>query len=147
MSKDFREFLRLLNYHKVNYVIVGAHAVAIHSRPRGTGDLDILIETTTKNVEKVISALDEFGFGSLGLKADDLYKEGWVFQLGYEPNRIDILTSVTGVTWKEIWENKVAGVFGSSDIPVYFIGKEQLIKNKTAAGREQDLLDVKRLKK
>lgn len=145
MNKDFNEFLKLLNYHKIKYVIVGAHAVGIYSKPRATGDLDILIETTKENAEKVIKALEDFGFGLLGLKVDDFFESGWVIQLGHEPVRIDILTSITGVNWKEIWENKVKGIFGSSNIPVYFIGKSQLVKNKKMTGRLQDLADVKRL--
>ncbi len=146
MSNDYKEFLKLLNYHKVRYVVVGAHAVTAHSRPRATGDMDILIETTEENAEKLIIVLKEFGFGSSGLKKSDFCKSGFVIQLGYEPNRIDILTSITGVDWKNVWENKTRGIFGSSNIPVYFIGKKQLIKNKLATGRYQDLQDVKRLK-
>lgn len=147
MSSDYREFLKLLNCHRVKYVIVGAHAVVAHSRPRATGDLDVLIDTSKKNAGKIVAVLQEFGFGSVGLKIDDFCKHGFVIQLGYEPNRIDILTSITGVNWEEIWKNKTKGIFGSSNIPVYFIGKKQLIKNKTAIGRDQDLIDVKRLKK
>lgn len=147
MTKDFKEFLELLNYHKVKYVIVGAHAVTAHSRPRSTGDLDVLIEASEENAKNIVAALIDFGFGSLELKTEDFCKTGFVIQLGYEPNRIDILTSVTGVDWEEIWENKISNVFGSSDIPVFFIGKEQLIKNKIATGRELDIKDAERLMK
>ncbi len=146
MSSDYREFLKLLSFHKVKYVIVGAHAVVAHSRPRATGDLDVLVEISKDNAEKIVAVLKEFGFDSFELKIDDFCKPGFVIQLGYEPNRIDILTSITGVTWAEIWGNKTRGVFGSSNIPVYFIGKKQLIKNKIATGRDQDLIDVRRLK-
>lgn len=146
MSNDYREFLKLLSCHKVKYVIVGAHAVVAHSRPRATGDLDVFVEISKENAEKIVTVLKEFGFGSSDLKVDDFCKPGFVIQLGYEPNRIDILTSITGVTWAESWNNKTRGIFGSSNIPVYFIGKKQLIKNKMATGRDQDLVDVKRLK-
>ncbi len=146
MSSDYREFLRLLSCHKVKYVVVGAHAVAAHSRPRATGDLDVLIDISKENAGKIVTVLKEFGFGALDLKVDDFCTPGLVIQLGYEPNRIDILTSITGVDWEEIWKNKTSGIFGSSLIPVYFIGKKQLIKNKIATGRDQDLIDVKRLK-
>jgi hypothetical protein len=146
MSNDYKEFLKLLNYHKVKYVVVGAHAVTAHSRPRATGDMDILIETTEENAEKVIAVLKEFGFGSSGIKTSDFCKSGFVIQLGYEPNRIDIMTSITGVDWEDVWENKTRGIFGSSNIPVYFIGRKQLIKKNLATGRYQDLQDVKRLK-
>ncbi len=141
MSSDYREFLKLLNCHKVKYVIVVAY-----SRPRATGDLDVLIEISKENAGKIVTVLKEFGFGSLNSKLDDFCKPGFVIQLGYEPNRIDILTSITGVKWAEIWKNKTRGIFGSSNIPVYFIGEKQLIKNKIATGRDQDLIDVKRLK-
>lgn len=147
MSDDYKEFLELLNCHKVNYVIVGAHAVTVHSRPRSTGDIDILIEAAEENAQKIITVLEKFGFGSMGLKIKDFCTPESVIQLGYEPNRIDILTSVTGVDWKEIWENKIENVFGSANIPVYFIGKRQLIKNKIALGRDIDVKDVKRLEK
>jgi len=109
--------------------------------------MDVLIETAKENAEKIVAALKEFGFGSLGLKIDDFCKPGFVIQLGREPNRIDILTSITGVSWEDVWKNKTKGIFGNSNIPVYFIGKEQLIKNKLAAGRNQDLTDVQRLLK
>lgn len=147
MSNDYKEFLKLLNYHKVKYVVVGAHAVTAHSRPRATGDMDVLIEAAEENAEKVIAVLKDFGFGSLGIKMGDFCKSGFVIQLGYEPNRIDILTSITAVEWKDVWENKTRGVFGDSNIPVFFIGRKQLIKNKLATGRYQDLQDVERLKK
>ncbi len=147
MSNDYKEFLKLLNYHKVKYVVVGAHAVTAHSRPRATGDMDVLIEAAEENAEKVIAVLKDFGFGSLGIKMGDFCKSGFVIQLGYEPNRIDILTSITAVEWKDVWENKTRGIFGDSNIPVFFIGRKQLIKNKLATGRYQDLQDVERLKK
>ena len=147
MNKDFNEFLELLNYHKVKYVIVGAHAVGIYSRPRSTGDLDILIEITPGNVEKIVKVLHAFGFGGLGLTVDNFLKKDMVIQLGYEPVRIDILTSVSGVSWNEVWKNRVKGIFGSSNIPVCFIGKTQLIKNKKKTGRLQDLADVRQLEK
>jgi len=138
MHKDFDEFLKLLNYHKVRYVIVGGYSLSIYLIPRATKDLDILIEASERNAIKVIAALREFGFNSLNLDKKELM----------EPEvRIDLLTSITGVGWDEIWKNKIKGSFGKSQVHTYFIGKKQLIKNKTATGREQDLLDVKRLKK
>ena len=103
--------------------------------------------TCCSHLSQVNTPLKEFGFGSLGLKIDDFCKPGFVIQLGREPNRIDILTSITGVSWEDVWKNKTKGIFGNSNIPVYFIGKEQLIKNKLAAGRNQDLTDVQRLLK
>lgn len=147
MHKDFDEFLRLLNYHKVRYVIVGGYALSVHLIPRATKDLDILIEASENNAIKVIEALREFGFNSLNLETKELVTPEMLIQLGRPPVRIDILTSITGVTWDEIWKNRKKGFFGKSQIRTYFIGKNQLIKNKRATGREQDLLDVKKLEK
>jgi len=147
MHKDFDEFLKLLNYHKVRYVIVGGYSLSIYLIPRATKDLDILIEASERNAIKVIAALREFGFNSLNLDKKELMEPEVIIQLGRPPVRIDLLTSITGVGWDEIWKNKIKGSFGKSQVHTYFIGKKQLIKNKTATGREQDLLDVKRLKK
>lgn len=147
MHKDFDEFLKLLNYHKVKYVIVGGYALSIYAIPRATKDLDILIEASENNALKIVEALKIFGFKSPNLQAEDLVGPETIIQLGRAPVRIDIITSITGVRWNEIWKNKTKGSFGSSGIPVYFIGKKQLIKNKLATGRDQDLLDAKKLKK
>lgn len=146
MSKDFNEFLKLLNSLKIKYVIVGGYALSIYTVPRTTKDLDILIEASGNNASKMIKALDAFGFKLSNLQAEDFLNPETIFQLGRAPVRIDIITSITGVKWDEIWKNKTKGTFGNSNIPVYFIGKAQLIKNKSATGRDQDLLDVKKLK-
>ena len=147
MHKDFDEFLKLLNHHKVKYVIVGGYSLSAYLIPRATKDLDILIEASENNAIKVIEALREFGFSSLNLETKELMSPEVVIQLGRPPVRIDILTSITGVKWDEVWKNRKKGFFGKSRIPTYFIGKKQLIENKTATGREQDLLDAKKLKK
>ncbi|GJQ47267.1 DUF6036 family nucleotidyltransferase [Candidatus Jettenia sp. AMX1] len=147
MHKDFEEFLKLLNYHKAKYVIVGGYALSAYFIPRATKDLDILIEPSQNNAIKVIEALKEFGFNLSNLETKELMSPEVIIQLGRPPVRIDILTSITGVEWKEVWKNRKKGAFGESQISTYFIGKNQLIKNKIATGREQDLLDVKKLKK
>ncbi len=147
MHKDFNEFLKLLNYHKVRYVIVGGYALGAHLVPRTTKDLDILIETTEKNANKLLRALEDFGFASLGLKIADFTEPDFTIQLGYDPVRIDISTSITGVEWNEIWANKTKGLFGKSRISVYYIGIQQLIKNKKEVGRPMDLIDVEKLEK
>lgn len=147
MHKDFNEFLKLLNCHKVRYVIVGGYALGAHLIPRTTKDLDILIETTEKNVVKLLHALEDFGFGSLGLKITDFTGPNFTIQLGYEPVRIDVSTSITGVEWNEIWANKTKGHFGKSRMPVFYIGIQQLIKNKKEVGRPMDLIDVEKLEK
>ena len=147
MHKDFNEFLKLLNCHKVRYVIVGGYALGAYLIPRTTKDLDILIEATERNAIKLIHALKDFGFGSLGLKITDFTEPAFTIQLGYEPVRIDISTSITGVEWNEIWANKTKGFFGKSLMPVYYIGIQQFIKNKKEVGRPMDLIDVNQLEK
>lgn len=143
VEKDYEEFLKLLNRHRIKYCIVGAYAVAFYARPRYTKDMDILIEVSKDNAGKIIQALEEFGFGDLELAAEDFLKEGLIIQLGYEPVRIDLLTSISGCSFKEIWNHKKFGDYG--DEKVIFIGKEELIKSKKAAGRKQDAADLELL--
>jgi hypothetical protein len=140
VERDYEEFLELLNVHDVKYCIVGAFALAFHARPRYTKDLDIFINPTPDNASKVIRVLKEFGFEDINLTEKDFEKEDQVIQLGYEPVRIDLLTSITGCTFNEVWENKVVSKYGSTR--VNFIGKRELIKNKRSSGRKQDLADL-----
>ena len=107
-SNDFKELFELFNKHNVEYVIVGGYALAYHGAPRYTGDIDILINPTEDNAERVLEALGEFGFGALGLSVKDFTQPGQILQLGYPPSRIDILTSISGVDWNEITENTLA---------------------------------------
>ncbi len=139
-EKDYEELLRLFNKHRVRYCIVGAFAIAFYAVPRYTKDMDILVEPSIKNGEKILNALNEFGFGTLKLSINDFSKEGRIMQLGYEPVRIDIVTSIDGCTFKEIWKNKRRGRYGNEG--VYFIGLNELIKNKQAARRKQDKADL-----
>ena len=145
ISKDLREFVELLNSNGVEYVVVGALAVAWHGYVRYSADLDILIRTGEPNVERVLTAMDQFGFGSLGLGKRDLAAAGTVIQLGVQPNRIDLLTSITGVSFEAIWIGRTPGTLDG--VPVQFIGREELIKNKEATGRAKDLGDVDELRK
>jgi hypothetical protein len=133
-----------LNALGVKGLIVGGYAVTYHAKPRYTQDIDIWIEPTPENVERLLQALDEFGFGSLGLKAKD-FSPGRFVQLGHPPNRIDLLTRIKSVTFDEAWENRVEDLFG--DQRVCFLGKEELIRNKKAVGRSKDREDVKMLKR
>ena len=109
--------------------------------------MDVFIEISEDNALKMTKVLNEFGFKSPALKTEDFLSPETIIQLGRAPVRIDILTSITGVTWGEVWKNRKKGVFGESKIPTHFIGKEQLIKNKTATRRDQDIVDVKKLMK
>jgi hypothetical protein len=106
IEKDYEDLLRLLNCHKVKYCIVGAYAVAFHKKPRYTKDIDVLVEPSIENAKRIIKVLIEFGFESLGLKEEDFTKTGNIIQLGYEPIRVDIMTSITGVDFNEVWANK-----------------------------------------
>lgn len=144
-EKDFVDFIELLNFHKVDYLIVGAHALAFHGRPRHTGDLDIWIKPSVENASKMILVLDDFGFGSLDLKEQDFLRENYVTQLGYPPLRIDILNSISGVEFDEAYANKVVGEI--DDLKVKFINVSEFIKNKEASGRKKDLGDIASLKK
>ena len=143
LVKDFEAFVELLNKNEVKYLVVGGYAFAIHAYPRFTNDIDFLILTSKSNVEKVILSLDEFGFTSSNISPEDLTKEGKVIQLGKPPYRIDILTSIDGVTFTEVWKRKVVGKYG--DQTLYFISKEDLILNKKASGRKKDLNDLEDL--
>ncbi len=140
VEKDYEELLGLLNKHKVKYCIVGAFAVAFYAIPRYTKDIDIIVEPSRENGGKIIKALDEFGFGDLRLSVADFTHKDRIIQLGYEPIRVDIITSIEGCTFKEIWKNKKKGQYGKEK--VYFIGLEQLIKNKSASKRKQENADL-----
>ena len=108
-ENDFVDFIELLNLHQVEYMIVGAHALAFHGRPRHTGDLDIWIKPSSANAEKMVLVLKDFGFESLGLKKDGFLKENYVTQLGYPPLRIDILNSISGVDFDDAYKGRIVG--------------------------------------
>ena len=143
IPEDFKELLRLLNSNNVEYLIVGGYALAFHGVPRYTGDLDIFIAANPGNADVLIRSIDDFGFGSLGLEQSDFTEPGNVIQIGYPPIRVDFLTQITGVEWREAWESRIDTTFGG--IPVHIISKEHLIQNKKAAGRPVDLGDIDRL--
>lgn len=139
-QKDFKELLQLFNKHNVEYAIVGAYALAFHGCPRYTGDLDILVKPDSNNANNIIAAIKEFGFESLNLTAEDFSFPEKVIQLGVPPIRIDLLTSLTALTWEQVASHKVKGQYG--DISIYFIGKVELITNKKSLGRHKDLADI-----
>jgi len=143
LSNDLREFVALLNSTGVKYLLVGGHAVAFHGKPRFTGDIDFFVERSEGNATRLEELLKAFGFSGLGIKAADFLQAGIVVQLGRPPNRIDLLTSIDGVDFDQAWANKVIGNLGG--LPVSVIGKAELITNKHATGRAQDLADVKRI--
>lgn len=142
-EKDYEEFLELLNKHDVRYCIIGAFALAFHARPRYTKDIDVFIEATIENARRLLVALDEFGFGSLNLAVEDFTTKGNIIQLGYEPVRIDIITSIEGLDFSDIWKNRVQGPYGRHI--VNYIDRENLIRAKTISNRAQDKADVELL--
>ena len=143
LSPDFKEFFQLLNAHEVRYLIVGGYAVAFHGYPRYTKDVDIWVERTPENAARIIAALDAFGFGSLGLTAEDFLEPDTVIQLGYPPNRIDLLIGIPGVGFEACYAEKIdADIDG---VRLHFINRACLIQSKRASGRHQDLADIENL--
>jgi hypothetical protein len=140
LSKDWREFLELLNSRDVDYVIVGAHSLALHGRPRYTGDLDILVRSTPENARILVDVLNEFGFATSGFKESDFLKAEQLIQLGRAPTRIDLLTSISGVASEEAFATKVSAELDG--ISVFVLARDALIRNKRAVGRPQDLADL-----
>ena len=145
LSSDLREFIALLNSNDVDYLVVGGLAVAFHGAPRFTADLDFLVRPTRENALKVIRAIDEFGMGGVGVTADDLSLPDQIVQLGVKPNRIDLITSVAGLTFEEAWLSRIPGEIDG--ITTQYIGRDALIRNKEATGRRQDILDADKLKR
>jgi hypothetical protein len=143
LVKDFEEFIELLNKNEVKYLVVGGYAFAIHAYPRFTNDIDFFILSTTSNANKIVSVLIEFGFDTTPFSPDDLLIKDKVIQLGEPPYRIDLLTSIDGVDFDEAWQRKVTSKYG--DQVLYFISKEDLIRNKKASGRKKDLDDLNEL--
>jgi len=145
-SRDYEEFIAALNAHGVRYLVVGAHAVAFHGRPRATKDLDLLLDPSPENAAGTLAALREFFGTDLGYSIDDLTDPGWFIQLGVAPVRIDLLTSLSGVPdFNTLWEHRVQGEFGG--VPTAYVALDDLIHAKQAADRPQDRADVRSLLK
>lgn len=140
LPQDFSEFVKLLNEHSVRYLIVGGYAVGFHGHTRYTKDLDVWIESTEENAARLLKTLDQFGFGELDLKVEDFLTPRQIIQLGHEPMRIDLLTSVKGVEFSEAFKNAIEAEIDGVNYVV--IGLKQLIASKKAAGRPHDLGDV-----
>jgi hypothetical protein len=140
LSKDWREFLELLNSRGVDYVIVGAQSLAFHGRPRHTGDLDILVRPARDNARLLLAVLKDCGFEQSGFEETDFLQPEQIIQLGRVPSRIDLLTTISGVSTNEAFASKIAAALDG--IPVFILGKEALIRNKRAVGGPQDLADL-----
>ena len=140
---DFKELLEFFNARKVEYLIVGGFAVAHHGLVRATKDIDLYVHPTRANAERILAALHDFGFKPANLGLEDFVKPGQIIQLGYPPVRVDIITSIAGVSWEQAIAGLSQGDYGGAPVP--FIGREELIASKKATGRLQDLADAERL--
>ena len=143
LSKDLKEFVALLNSRKIKYLLVSGYAVAYHGLPRYTEDIDFLIEASPKNAALLATAVNDFRFAKLGLKPKEFRAPETIIQLGRAPNRIDLLTSITAVSFEEAWKTKIQTHLDG--LPVWVISKDLLVRNKLATGRGQDLADVERI--
>ena len=143
MNPDFKELLLAFNAHNVDYLIVGAHAMAAHGHVRATKDLDIWVRPDQNNAERVLRALADFGSPVSDLSTDDLTRKNTIFQIGMPPLRIDIITAIDGVEFTQAWPDRLETVFGG--VPASVISRHHLITNKKTAARLQDLADVQQL--
>jgi len=143
VQQDYKELLELFNSHKVEYIIVGAYALAFYGIPRYTGDIDIFVKPDSLNAKNIIKALNEFGFESVGLKESDFTTPDKVIQLGVSPCRVDIITSLSGISWEEAYSDREKDKYG--DISVFYLGKKTFIINKKSIGRKKDLADIEEI--
>ncbi len=146
-NRDFSDLLAAFAAHDVRALVVGAYAVTFHARPRFTKDLDVWVEPSPGNAERVVAALAAFGapLRTHGVSADDFMRPGVVYQLGVVPNRIDVLTAVDGLVFADCWPRRVTSTYGT--VPVAYLAKADLIVNKRTVARPQDLEDVRALER
>src|SRR6266550_4079591 len=143
MSPDFSELLLAFNAHHVEYLLVGAHALAVYGHVRATKDIDVWVRPDSENAQKVLTALSQFGAPLGDLNKDDLSKAGTIFQIGVPPLRIDVITAIDGVDFADAWPDRYKTSFG--EVPVCVISRHHLITNKKTAARLQDLADLEQL--
>ena len=143
LNRDFSELLSELNARGARYLLVGGYALSFYGRPRATGDLDLWIESALPNAERVFRALANYGAPLEGVTPADLAKPGTVLQIGISPNRVDILTSLTGLTFEGAWENRKPILFG--DTPLFVISESDFVRNKRSVGRAQDIVDAEEI--
>jgi Nucleotidyl transferase AbiEii toxin, Type IV TA system len=144
LHKDIREFIALCLSRKVEFLLVGGYALAYHGAPRFTEDIDLMVMVSPENADNLSNVITEFGFGGAGITRDDFLEPDQVIQLGRAPHRIDLLTGISGVTWQEAWASRFSVDLDGFEIQV--IGKAELMRNKQATGRPQDLADLARLR-
>ncbi|MCA0389128.1 MAG: nucleotidyltransferase [Bacteroidetes bacterium] len=143
LTQDFKEFIQLLNEKSVKYLLVGGYAVGFYGNPRFTKDLDLWLECSKENAEKIEEVLKEFGFGSLGLTRDDFLDPDGIIQLGYPPARIDLIMGASGVNFEDCFPKRETVLLDG--VTVNLINLEDLKMNKKASGRYQDLADLENL--
>ncbi|MDF1562983.1 MAG: hypothetical protein P1V51_08055 [Deltaproteobacteria bacterium] len=142
-NEDFRDLFVALSDAGAEFLVVGAHAVMLHTLPRYTKELDVWVRPDPENATRVIAALTRFGAPLADLREDDLSVSGTIYQIGVEPNRIDIITAIDGVEFDEAWPDRIESTYAGA--PIQLLGLEALIRNKRASGRKQDLVDLERL--
>lgn len=145
LNRNFREFLELLIANDVRFVVVGGYAVGIHGFPRYTGDIDVFVAVDTDNAQRLEAVFGAFGFGDLGVSAMDFQQEDTVIEIGREPNKIQVLTGIDGVSFNEAYRNRIDVDLDGLTVPV--IGIDDLLKNKEAAGRSKDRIDLEELRR
>jgi len=143
LTPDFDEFFASLIAHGVEFLVVGAYALAYHGAPRYTGDIDVFIKPTPDNASRLLQALSAFGFPPTNLRPEQVIEPARIIQMGVEPVQIRVMSAISGVTWDEAWAGRETARCGSRDLP--FIGRVEFIRNKRAAGRLKDLADVEAL--
>lgn len=144
-NSDYSDLLFVFCANHVEFLLVGAHALALHGYPRFSEDLDVWVRPTVENAERVYAALAQFGAPLENIAPADFTSPDLVLQIGIAPVRIDILTSISGVTWDEGWQSRIAFAYGG--VTSYAIGRDALIRNKRASGRPKDLLDIEALER
>lgn len=145
LNPDFKDMLLCLKNEGVEFIIVGAYALAAHGLPRATGDIDLWVRNSSDNAQKIMRALKEFGAPLSNLSEEDFTSPNMVVQIGVAPSRIDLLTSISGVEFDGAWQNKIG--ITVDDLEIYVLSKSDLLRNKTSTGRDQDQGDVVWLKK
>lgn len=143
LARDFDEFFGSLTAHDVEFVVVGAYALAFHGAPRFTGDIEVFIRPTVENGQRLLAALSDFGFPVAELTPQQVVDPQRVLQMGVEPVQIHVMSDVSGVTWDEVWASKESAACGSRELP--FIGRREFIRNKKASSRLKDLADIEAL--
>jgi hypothetical protein len=140
LAPDFDEFIESLTAHGVDFVVVGAYALAFHGAPRFTGDLDILVRPTLDNATRLLAALEAFGFPVPDLSPQAIVDRRRMLEMGVPPVQVHVMSAISGVDWDEAWSGRVEGPLGRHRVP--FLGREAFLRNKRAAGRPKDLADI-----